>query len=191
LGSPTSISTSNVSVLRDLADLAAVVPGQVVTGLQTANQMIDQAEVAWGQADAARLASLQQRKQLLESELALSDAEGNAEVRSEVAKLGAEHDLLVARRDAATARYELSAALSADEAESVRVQQRVERLELEAKVTRLESDAAITAVAHENRLLALRAEAERLEQLAARLAAGTTDPNATTPVVPPPTGDGQ
>jgi hypothetical protein len=97
----------------------------------------------------------------------------------------------VARRDAATARYELSAALSADEAESVRVQQRVERLELEAKVTRLESDAAITAVAHENRLLALRAEAERLEQLAARLAAGTTDPNATTPVVPPPTGDGQ
>ena len=183
LGSPTSISTSNVSMLRDLADLAASVPGQVLTGIETVNKIVDQGQVAWGQADETRLARLEQRKKLLEAQLALSDSEDTAAIRSEVAKLGAEHDLLVAHRDAANATNELAAARSADEARSVLVQQRVERLELEAKVTKLESDAALTAVAHENRLLALRAEAERLEQLAAKLESGKIEPDAAKPVV--------
>jgi hypothetical protein len=197
LGAPTKISTSTTSGLKELADTLGSVPQQVLTGLETGNKIVDQFDSAAAKPENRRLADLERKKKLLEADLALADSAATADLRSQLAAVTAEHDLLSGTRDLEAVARDLDvqragAAESRDallrEVNNSVLREQVERLELEAKVTTLEAEAGLAATRQALLAQQLEGERKRLEAIIEKLMKGELPDGSLLPA-PPPSAD--
>lgn len=184
-GAPISLGSSATSALKEIAETVGSLPEQVLSGLETANKIVDQGEVAARQNADRRLADLHRRQSILEQELETSDLAATAGLRSELAMVKAEKGLLTGRRDLASVSRELALQQASgpmwqqaqlDEMANAVLRERVERMELEGKLRDMAADFAAAPLEFAKRVTALDEEIARLRITIEKIQKGEIPP---------------
>ena len=184
-GAPTSFGSSVVSALKDVADTVGSLPQQVLSGLEIANKIVDQGEVAVSQTAERRLADLKRRQSILEQEVQTSDLEATSDLRSRLAIVKAEADLLTGRRDLESVTRDLALQREStpiwqraqlDEMANAILREQVERMELGGKVRDLTADLLAAPLEFAKRMTSLDEEIARLRLTIEKLQQGELAP---------------
>lgn len=150
-GAPTSVGSSSVSALAEVAETAGKLPAEILGGLELSGKLTGQLDALAASGDERRLGELERRRKLVEAELALEGASSTAGLRAELARLEAVESLLTGRKgvEAALADLELAGVTrtTRHDAEVQKIanalaEQDVARLKLEAQVHELRAKLA-------------------------------------------------